>query len=326
MSTRGVLTALGLAGLLGLPGCSGCEAGSGPAPSPSARPAAPSPAPALPPTPRRPAIFSSTDGAALAGELLRPDDLSAPGILLIHRLGGDRNEWKPLFDRLAQASKRYSVLAFDLRGRGASKPPESSKAAPVPGDFLHDVRAGIAELVKSSGGKMRGIVLVGSSFGAALAAKLAGEEPKVIALGLVSPGAAIQGFDIYRPYAEVRFLPTFVAGAAGDTVTREPLQALGKMAQSGEAKSYGGSRHSAAYLAEEHPELWQDLENWLVTAGWQAVVQPRTRTESPKAEPAAGAPVAKSSPARAAAAKAVGPSARKAPAANETAPKRGGSR
>jgi hypothetical protein len=30
---------------------------------------------------------------------------------------------------------------------------------------------------------------------------------------LISPGAAIHGVDLYRPYSEVRNLPTFIAGA-----------------------------------------------------------------------------------------------------------------
>src|SRR5688572_14476077 len=209
------------------PGCSSCEAGPAPGTVTSApSPVASAPPPPPPATQGKPATFATEDGAALAGELFAPVDPSVPIAVLVHRRHGDRKEFAPLIERLARSQKRYAVLAFDLRGHGASKPP--AKAKPKVGvleaeQYLADVHAAVKHALGASEQKARGVVLVGSSLGAALVAKAAWTEPKVTALALISPGAAIDGMDVYRPYSEVRNLPTFLAGATEDTVSREPM-------------------------------------------------------------------------------------------------------
>jgi pimeloyl-ACP methyl ester carboxylesterase len=209
---------------------------------------------------------------------------------LVHRHHGDRQEFAPLIARLTRSSRRYAVLAFDLRGHGASKPPV--KAKPKIGvleaeQYLADVHAAVRHALEASGQKARGVVLIGSSLGAALVAKVAWTEPKVTALGLVSPGAAIEGFDVYRPYAEVRNLPTFLAGASEDTVSREPLDALSRMALNGTVKRYTSAMHAAGWLGDEHPELWQELEEWLMSVYDAPIVERRSLYYAPGKEPRA---------------------------------------
>jgi alpha-beta hydrolase superfamily lysophospholipase len=242
-----------------------CESGeskpSKPAPAqPTASAAAPAPPP---PTPKKSVTFASSDGAALAGDLYLATNATAPVAILVHRLNGDRSELAPLAERLATAPKRYTVLNFDLRGHGASKAPDKEK----PNDtksMAKDVEAAIDEALEVTHGKASGVVLVGTSLGAALVSEVAFSRPRVTALALVSPGAAISGHDLYRPYAEVRNLPTFIAGAKSDTVSQAPVEALEKMAMHGSVKRYEGSRHSAGFIAEEHPELWDDLVQFLM--------------------------------------------------------------
>jgi alpha-beta hydrolase superfamily lysophospholipase len=243
----------------------GCDSGeskpSTPAPvqPPVSAPTPPEP----PPTPKKSVTFSSSDGAALAGDLYLAKNEAAPVAVLVHRLNGDRSELEPLAQRLASAPKRYTILSFDLRGHGASKAPEKTK----PNDtksLSKDVDAAIAEALEATHAKASGVVLVGTSLGATLVSEVAFANPKVTALALVSPGAAISGHDLYRAYAEVRNLPTFIAGAKSDTVSQAPLDALEKMAMHGTVKRYEGSRHSAAFIAEEHAELWTDLVDFLM--------------------------------------------------------------
>src|SRR5687767_11010600 len=84
----------------------GCEAGESPsraAPSASAPPAKPPEPPPPPPTQNKPVTFTSSDGATLAGELWMPSDTSAPAVVLVHRLNGDRAELRPLAERLAKS-------------------------------------------------------------------------------------------------------------------------------------------------------------------------------------------------------------------------------
>jgi pimeloyl-ACP methyl ester carboxylesterase len=272
------------------PACSSCEAGTVPnATNSAAAPAASAPpTPPAPATQGKPVTFASEDGATLAGELFAPADPTAPIAVLVHRRHGDSKEFAPLIERLMRSPRRYMVIAFDLRGHGASKPP--AKAKPKVGvleaeQFLPDVRAAIRHALEASGQKARGVVLIGSSLGAALVAKVAWTEPKVTALGLVSPGAAIDGFDIYRPYAEVRNLPTFLAGATEDTVTREPLDALSRMAQNGTVKRYTSAMHAAGWLGDKHPELWPALEDWHLSVYDAPLVERRSLYYAPGKEP-----------------------------------------
>jgi pimeloyl-ACP methyl ester carboxylesterase len=220
--------------------------------------------------------------------MFAPADATAPIAVLVHRRHGDRKEFAPLIERLARSARRFAVLSFDLRGHGASKPPP--KAKPKVGvleaeQYLPDVHAAVQHALEASGQKARGVVLIGSSLGAALVAKVAWSEPKVTALGLVSPGAAIDGFDVYRPYSEVRNLPTFLAGATEDTVTREPLDALSRMASNGTTKRYTSAMHAAGWLGDKHPELWQALEEWLMSVYDAPVVERKSLYYAPGKEP-----------------------------------------
>jgi pimeloyl-ACP methyl ester carboxylesterase len=285
-----LLTSVAL--LAGVPACSSCEAGpvTGAASAPVQASAAPPAPPPEPATRGKPATFASEYGAALAGDLFAPADPTVPIAVFVHRRHGDRQEFQPLIERLARSPRRYAILAFDLRGHGASKPP--AKAKPAIGvleanQYLADVHAAVRHALEASGQKARGVVLIGSSLGAALIAKVAWAEPKVTAVALVSPGAAIDGFDVYRPYAEVRNLPTFLAGATEDTVSKEPLEALSRMALNGTTKRYTSAMHAAGWLGDKHPELWRELEDWLIRVYDAPVVERRSLYYAPGKEPRA---------------------------------------
>jgi pimeloyl-ACP methyl ester carboxylesterase len=209
------------------------------------------------------ASFESTAGAIVVGDLYLAADRSAPALILSNRQGGDRGEWQPLIERLLRAPKRYTILAFDPPAQRQRAARDGAQPDGIVGLLRSDLRAAVSYVQDQT--RARSLVLVGSSLGATLAAQIAFDEPKVSALALISPGAALEGADVYRPYSEVRNLPTFIAAADEDTISKEPQSALGKMAMQGTLKAYSGTAHSAAFLGELHPELWQDLESWLMT-------------------------------------------------------------
>ncbi len=243
--------------VLGTTGCNSCEPGVAPMPATSAGPRADAAAPG---SDRRAIDFTAGDGVRLAGDLYPVP--GAPALVLIHRPSADRSEWQPLIGRLQRAPKRYAVLNFDLRGHGQSGVAADAGSQPDGAEhFARDVKAAIARAAQES----KRVVLIGSSLGATLAARAAFDAPLVTAIALVSPGAAIQGLDMYRAYAEVRNLPTFIAASEQDTVSKEPLQALARMAMAGTSKTYAGEVHGAGFLGERHTEFWQDLEAWLMS-------------------------------------------------------------
>ena len=113
-------------------------------------------------------------------------------------------------------------------------------------------------------GRTKRVVLVGSSFGATIAARgWRGICPRSLAWPWSRRGRPSKGKDIYRPFARVRNLPAYLVAAQDDNVAKEPLGALSRMAPQGTLKTYPGSRHSAGHLGGQHPLLWRDLTRWL---------------------------------------------------------------
>ncbi|MCA9633650.1 MAG: alpha/beta fold hydrolase [Myxococcales bacterium] len=213
--------------------------------------------------------FAASDTVPLTADLLPADSKRAPLLVLVHRFRGDRGEWNPLLDRLAVAPKQYRVVNVDLRGHGDSK----SAAGGMVLDWGAMTQKEIPDLEKDIEAAIRfglegvsphHITLVGSSLGATLIARVAARQPKVAALALVCPGARLEGQDVYTAYAEVRGLPTFFASGNGDNVSRAPLGSLVKMARHGTLKEYATTRHSAQHVGADAPQLWADLENWLM--------------------------------------------------------------
>jgi pyruvate dehydrogenase E2 component (dihydrolipoamide acetyltransferase) len=111
-------------------------------------------------------------------------------IVLIHGFGGDLNNW--LFNLEALAAEA-PVLAFDLPGHGGS-----SKTV---GD------GSLASLAKAIGDALKSLSiskahLVGHSLGAAVAARMAADQPGLAAsLTLICP-AGLPGNTISRPFIE----------------------------------------------------------------------------------------------------------------------------
>jgi pimeloyl-ACP methyl ester carboxylesterase len=276
--------------LLSVSACRSNDAAkSGP---PKVASAAPS-ASAAPEAPKEPlavaeeVTFPAKDGASLAGTLYLAKDPAAPVLVLVHRYRGDRKEWTKVLERLASSPKRFTVLAFDLRGHGDSRSGAGKKrldwADMKPKDvppLVDDVHTAIDYAVSRTAGKATRVVLVGSSLGAALAARAGSQDSRVVAIAMIAPGAAIEGFDVYHPFADVRMLPSFLASATGDNVAKEPIDALSRMAkENAKVVSYEGRGHGAFGLISEGDPLDFDLADWLMGVFGS---QPVERALSPK--------------------------------------------
>ncbi|MBX3185110.1 MAG: alpha/beta fold hydrolase [Polyangiaceae bacterium] len=260
----GFVAAPGLA--LSLSGCS-CDEERAPAPTPSAQEAEP----AMPPArPIQEVSFSAEDGVPLSAELLpgiQPDD---PLVVVVHRFHGDRAEWKDLLQRLSQQTVGLRVVSLDLRGHGASH--RDAEGGVLSSGALsreqipklqRDVEAAIQFGKRDVSPAF--VVLIGSSLGATLVAQVAAKRPDVKALVLISPGALLEGQDVYSAYAEVRHLPTLFAVGRGDNVSSAPIGSLKQMAKRGELKEYDSPHHGGLQLGNSVPQLWHDVEGWLLT-------------------------------------------------------------
>jgi pimeloyl-ACP methyl ester carboxylesterase len=227
----------------------------------------------LGPTASRPMIFRAADGVPLHGELYLAHDQSAPIVVFVHHYRGDRVEWKPMAERLARAQKRYTLVNFDLRGHGASKQAADGKVIDWYGferkdvpRLVMDLHAAADQALSATGGRARGIVVVGSSLGGSLGAQLAREQEKVMALALVSPADFLEGYDVVRRFGAVRDLPSFIAAAQSDTISYEIATVLNRIGGAASAlELYEGTAHGADTIGGARPKLWTDLEQWLMS-------------------------------------------------------------
>ncbi|HEY3235123.1 MAG TPA: alpha/beta hydrolase [Polyangiaceae bacterium] len=254
----------------------GCESGKKADLPGSAQSALPKKAP--PPTPSRTASFKSGDAVFLKGTLYLAEDPAAPLLVFVHRMGADRREWAPLAERLRRGERRYTMVNFDLSRHGESNAaldPRKVDGGEQANNWVRDIRSAIGFGMEATGKKARAVVLAGSSLGAALITQVALDEPKVVAMALVSPGGAIQGYSIYRRFAAVRALPSFLAASESDTVTADAFGVLCRMAgEAATSKLYPGNAHGAENLARAGPALWNDLEPWLMRV-YDAPPRPR---------------------------------------------------
>jgi 3-oxoadipate enol-lactonase len=109
-------------------------------------------------------------GPARAAELKRPIAFtksgSGPAIVFIHGLGGDGSVWD---EEVARLRDRWTVVAVDLPGHGASGAPPDGRI-----DFERIARQ-IADVVKHE--NLAPAVIVGHSMGAVIAARVALADP-----------------------------------------------------------------------------------------------------------------------------------------------------
>jgi pimeloyl-ACP methyl ester carboxylesterase len=156
--------------------------------------------------------FSTAGGLVLRGHRWGSEQGCA---VLVHDEGEDLDGWRPLVGELI--GLRLSVLAFDLRGHGASDDPWE------PGRALSDVLAAL-RFARAEGA--RRLYLLGAGAGAT-AALAAGGRRKVEALVLYSPRAELEGVSVeaFRAAAAPKLiivggLDTAAAAAASEVLRR----------------------------------------------------------------------------------------------------------
>lgn len=120
------------------------------------------------------------DDGYIAGTLVRPHT-QVPGVLFVHGWGGDRAQY--LARARAASSLGCIALTIDLRGHGTA---HGHRESITREDNLRDVLAAFDALAATRGVDRDAMAIVGSSYGAYLAAIATTERP-VRWLGLRAP-------------------------------------------------------------------------------------------------------------------------------------------
>lgn len=230
-------------------------------------------APAPPPRPRviptaQETTLTTSDKVSLAATWYGVGP-TAPVIVMLHRLGGRRADWKPLVDRLLKDGPEASMLLVELRGHGQSGPAaEGRVGGGLKGSDIEamdaDVQAAVAEIDRRLGQPAATLVGVGSDLGATVLTRAARADTRWRALALLSPVGALRGVDIYRPFADVRKRRTLLAGIQTDKISLEPIQTMSTMVGANATmKLYEGRTTEAHNPGPAAAALWDGVAGWL---------------------------------------------------------------
>jgi pimeloyl-ACP methyl ester carboxylesterase len=215
---------------------------------------------------------NTQDGMKLEAAWFAGGDAHAPLVVLAHRQAGSHAEWGPLVERLLPPKSPMNLVAIDLRGHGGSTTrlrggKKLSWNEMQTADFLamaNDVTETVRTIDRRPGGQPDALILVGSDVGAtAIAIAAKGLGPRVQGLALVSPGAALRGVDLYKPFSLSAGLPNLVVTATQDATSMEPSSALAAMSTSTKLVRIEGREHSAEYLGRVQPFMWDDVADWV---------------------------------------------------------------
>lgn len=212
-------------------------------------------------------ILYTTDGVVLGATVYRPAAAERPpGLVLIHRYGGNRSVWEG-FARNAQQAGML-VVAIDLRGHGDSTGGE--------GKPLHYSRLSEAELlnslldletatkfVRDNGAHPENLALMGEGLGANLALRYTLQSPDIQAVVMISPGLEYNGVETEDAIRRLKDCPALLVASEGDAYSALSAAALKQAAPVfAELRTWPGSSHGADIFAT-HAESMQYILHWL---------------------------------------------------------------
>lgn len=219
---------------------------------------------------QRKVVFPSKDGLTITAELYETEP-EHPWIVLFHQANSSRGEYRDIAPRLNKLE--LNCMAVDLRSGKemnfrVNETAFLAKEANLPHEFLdaeQDMRSAIE---RAYGIGRKPVLIMGSSYSASLALKLAKEMDEVKAVIAFSPGEffgkkletqkAVEGLD----------KPTFVASSASERKwVSELISDISKQKMIYYAPGKGGA-HGAKSLTrdtEGAAEYWIQLINFVQT-------------------------------------------------------------
>jgi pimeloyl-ACP methyl ester carboxylesterase len=177
----------------------------------------------------------------------------APGVVLVHMLGGSRADWDGLARDLQSAG--FAVLALDLRGHGGSPGPEDWEKS------IGDVAAAWQALRARSEVDPDRTALVGASIGANLVLIVGANNAGVAAVAALSPGGDYHGLKPQGLLPNFGNRPVYLLASQDDPAAYASAQAMVGDLSAGEAFYYQAAGHGTAML--DNPDVGTRLLNWL---------------------------------------------------------------
>lgn len=171
---------------------------------------------------KEPVELKTSDGVSVSGYFVKGGGGKAPAVVLLHMLGGAKEDWDGILRDCLLPGTTFSYLAIDLRGHGEStrKDGESISAASFgEGDFrdmTRDVKAAVDYLRRRDDVDGDSIAVVGASIGANVAINYAAEDERIKAAAMLSGALDYRGVTTADAIARYGVRPLFLAAAKED--------------------------------------------------------------------------------------------------------------
>jgi pimeloyl-ACP methyl ester carboxylesterase len=207
------------------------------------------------------------DKVKLAASYYQPIHEKAPGIILLHMFGRDRNDWHSLAKELQKNG--YGCLSLDFRGHGKSLKKDQKTlnwrefTQKDYADLALDLEAGWVFLSNQSHIIKNRIAIIGASIGANIAMNFSVNHPEIKTLALLSPGLNYRGINIQGAISKLGDRSLFIAVSKEDFYSANSSAKLQSLAKGKVVlKTYTGSSHGTRLLKQEK-ELVNILIQWL---------------------------------------------------------------
>ncbi len=198
--------------------------------------------------------FPAPDGLTLHGWFY-PQAQSAPGVLLLHMLGGAKEDWEGVAAVLQAGG--FVVLAVDQRGHG-----ETGGAA----DWAlarQDTLAMLAYLRAQRNVDPARVGIVGASIGANLALNACAEDAQCRAAVLLSPGLDYRGVTTEDAIVALGDRPVLLVASEDDSYSAQTVRALDGLAEGDrQLQMYQNAGHGTRMFSAE-PGLTDLITGWL---------------------------------------------------------------
>lgn len=202
----------------------------------------------------RAVTFRAADGRSIGGILTEAGQRPAPAVVLVPMLGGSKDDWQAVADRLASAN--ITSLAIDLPSAGLPGDGQSL------GAWHADIVAAVGYLSGRPDVRASSVGVAGASLGANLALLAAVADPRIQSLALVSPTLDYRGVRIEAPMRQYGGRPALFLASSRDAYAARSVRELAREAPGIRDIRWSETFAHGTVLLRRDPDLAAALVEW----------------------------------------------------------------
>ncbi len=180
-----------------------------------------------------------------------------PGVILLHMLGGDRQDWDDVGLTNALVENGFVALGVDLRGHGETGSTIDWQLAPEDLQRVWDHFTSL-DLVDA-----QRTAVIGASIGGNLALITGTNQPAIQTVILLSPGLDYRGVTTEDSLLNYGSRPILIVASEEDVYAADSSRTLAALAQGeSQLEMFNGAGHGTRMFSTQ-PELTQLILTWL---------------------------------------------------------------